>query len=513
MPRYQYVALMWLVSCLTLCRQVNGSIALAWEEYENYMNRTLSFNVDASNAYVGDIKLAKVLPNEPILPDFSWAGYEYSNKPIPRIEGPIFNVVTEFGAKNDGSEYVDAKVTHAIRSAARHGGGVVYFPAGIYMFSPPGSNSSEDVLQITASNIVLRGAGAHEGGTLLYMDQPRVNRSLIKITGRIGHKPITTVVGSVATNSMVLKVANPKSLRSKKYPCFMVNYQNPSYNKYIFGNATLQSTWEWTNQKGAYVHEPHCIQHVDLKTGVVTMTEPMKQPLFEHENEFPVLGYNPIYNIGIENIRFQSGWSKADHSFCHHCSMEDDKGWTAIKTYAARNLWIRDCEFADWSAAAMLERTSSSTVRDCNVTGRGGHLSFQSKRGYGNLFMDNRDLAGARHGPSVEASDVGSVYLRHIMQPGQSIDMHADNPRYTLLDSCVGGMLGQNGGKLPLYPHHSGKLVLWNFQFNDLVEPEGYSFWTNETTEIRSKNNYFQPIIVGLRGNSGDIDKDSCLHM
>jgi hypothetical protein len=47
-----------------------------------------------------------------------------------------------------------------------------------------------------------------------------------------------------------------------------------------------------------------------------------------------------------------------------------------------------------------------------------GHHSFRSLRGYGNLYADNTDAAGTVHGPSVQSSDMGTVFLRHVMKKG-----------------------------------------------------------------------------------------------
>jgi hypothetical protein len=80
------------------------------------------------------------------LPDFSRAGYHRGEAPIPTLR-EVANV-KNFGAKGDGI----ADDTGAIRAAiAQTAHGAIYFPAGRYLIT--------DFIQLTKSNVVLRGAG------------------------------------------------------------------------------------------------------------------------------------------------------------------------------------------------------------------------------------------------------------------------------------------------------------------------------------------------------------------
>ncbi len=80
------------------------------------------------------------------LPDFSFAGYRRAEEPF-RIPRESISVAS-FGAKGDGK----TDDTRAFKEAIAGGAGkVILVPAGRYMLS--------DVLEIRASNLVLRGAG------------------------------------------------------------------------------------------------------------------------------------------------------------------------------------------------------------------------------------------------------------------------------------------------------------------------------------------------------------------
>eukprot|EP00123_Amoebidium_parasiticum_P011417 comp20701_c0_seq2/m.26979 comp20701_c0_seq2/g.26979 ORF comp20701_c0_seq2/g.26979 comp20701_c0_seq2/m.26979 type:complete len:359 (-) comp20701_c0_seq2:404-1480(-) len=210
--------------------------------------------------------------------------------------------------------------------------------------------------------------------------------------------------------------------------------------------------------------------------------------------------------------RFQSGWGQRPGTFCHHCTLEDDFGWNAINAYATKNSWVDGCVFQDWNGAVILDRNIAFTVRNSQFTGKGGHFSTHSKRGYGNMFVDNVDTAGNWHGPSVEASDAGSVFLRHTTTPGQSLDMHGNNPHDTLVDSSNAGSMNRNGGKIEAMPHHGGRLVLWNYK-NRGDAGANYRFWHNGTGTNGLTATYFSPIIVGLTGDSVAVDQASVLHL
>lgn len=83
------------------------------------------------------------------LPDFSYAGYAFGDRPLPSLE-PVASV-TDFGA--DGADEIDD--TEAFREAiATSETGAIVVPAGRYIIS--------DILWIERPGIVLRGAGAGE---------------------------------------------------------------------------------------------------------------------------------------------------------------------------------------------------------------------------------------------------------------------------------------------------------------------------------------------------------------
>jgi hypothetical protein len=106
-----------------------------------------------SALYPKDWQLGFATPQGRRLQDYSYAGYHHGEVPLgtPAVATPFD--VTSYGADPSGVSDSTAAAQKAINAATLNGGGVVYFPAGIYKL--------DGTLSISASKIVLRGVGAN----------------------------------------------------------------------------------------------------------------------------------------------------------------------------------------------------------------------------------------------------------------------------------------------------------------------------------------------------------------
>lgn len=104
-----------------------------------------------SSVYPEDWTPAFTAPDGGFLHDFSYAGYQHGEVPVPDLKGPIFDAVARFGADPSGETDSTAAVQEAIDAAEAAGGGVVFLPKGDYRVG--------GTLLIDADGIVLRGAG------------------------------------------------------------------------------------------------------------------------------------------------------------------------------------------------------------------------------------------------------------------------------------------------------------------------------------------------------------------
>jgi hypothetical protein len=99
-----------------------------------------------------------------ILTDYSYAGYEHGEKAIPDVQGPVFKV-TDYGAKADDAISDEDPIRKAVAAAEQAGGGVVLFPAGKFLIWA--DRNKADVIRISKSGVVIRGAGCGKGGTVI----------------------------------------------------------------------------------------------------------------------------------------------------------------------------------------------------------------------------------------------------------------------------------------------------------------------------------------------------------
>ena len=83
-----------------------------------------------------------------------------------------------------------------------------------------------------------------------------------------------------------------------------------------------------------------------------------------------------IEGVGIEDIRFTSGWADFPREFVHHKDDTVDYGWNAVQFKFVQNSWIRNCEFKDWTQVADIRESVGVTVDDVLISGKRGHSSW-----------------------------------------------------------------------------------------------------------------------------------------
>ncbi|KNC80923.1 hypothetical protein SARC_06731 [Sphaeroforma arctica JP610] len=382
----------------------------------------------------------------------------------------VFNVV-DFGAVGDGIKYCAKAVNKAIRAAKKNGGGVVYFPPGRYRFGQQGNTESE--LQITSSNITLRGAGnsaSAETSSILYLDHyiPG-NKFLLYGHGHHHPGPVEEaagvhVVASVPAEAIKLHVSDVSDYSAGD--CFRLHGNSKAWLTPWFGDIPLDPKWEDLSKQGITFDQPHCVAHVNHEASVLTLNSPIHTEIVikKDQTSLKLLRIQMLSDIGIEMLRFESGWKKEKKPLCHLCDDKNTLGWQAILLTLVKDSYIRDCVFDSWIGSVKLEMSRANTVSHNAVVGKPGHHCYRTLRSYGNLFLENSDTAGTWHGPSFEMFDSGSVFLRHKLARGQAVDAHGNLPTHTLVDGASGGVLYGAGGNEMAFPNHAEKLTIWNFE-------------------------------------------------
>jgi hypothetical protein len=448
----------------------------------------------AESALWQQFKAARLSGTEPTLPDFSYAGYDYSETSIPDTSGwAVFNV-TNYGAVADDSGYDDVGIQATIDATETAGGGIVFFPAGQFIVSP-NTNVGENIF-IRESNILLKGSGSGAGGTEIFMDKMKVNngRYMFEIKpASTSESTLTTVASNAPREGYEIEVVDGSVLSPGQE--IILSCSSIPYAHAYFSPQVIASTWtRLTTTQGFKMRELHVIESVSNNT--VKLREPLHLSMITNSVSIDVKSYNTITNVGIEDILFKGNWNSYPETFSHHKDDVHDYAWDALRVDNVRNGWLRNCDFKDWNQCVFMDGCAAFTVDNIRFTGKKGHMSVHTRRSYGILVKDCQDTAGHHHGCGVGYSGCGTVYLRHQMAGNQSMDAHSGSPYATLLDNVTGGHFDGNGGPHESYPHHAKHLVAWNFNVSG--GPSSYNFWSVS----RNGHTFAMPTFAGLQGKS-----------
>lgn len=406
------------------------------------------------------------------LPDYAYAGYDYGETPIPRLAGPVF-AVTDFGAVPDDGELDRAAIQSAIDAAADAGGGVVQFPAGRFdLFE---GEETEQVLRVRSSGIVLRGQGAGEGGTELYLHQPTYAVPPVKswdnppalliapdepmpsssdILDPQG-QPHTRVQADAPTGSYALRVKTAGGFAVGDV--VTVAIESATINERMLEGLGIRPLWERIRDTGVVVNELHRITAIDGDT--ITFHAPLMVDVRASEG-WSVIRREVLERVGVEDIHFRGNFTEP---FVHHKNHVHDSGFLGVTMNHTFRGWIRRCRFSDLTAGAWLSACLASSILDCEYDGNPGHSSFGTKFGTNTLIGRCSDRAGAWHGPTVSHLATGSVIWRYrgYGQRGGT-DFHGTFPRHSLVDATSSSEFLSWGANTKNLPNHLGGLTFWN---------------------------------------------------
>jgi hypothetical protein len=450
---------------------------------------------------------------QPVLPNFSFSGYRFSEENIPDVSYWAVFHVTSYGAVADDDKYDDVAIQAAIDAAeASSGPAVVYFQAGRFKVSS--DNDINKNIQVNRGQIVLKGSGSGAGGTELFMDKERVKNGHWQfkfIPENTNTSTLATMTNPALRNDYTITVSNVSNFHVGQY--VHINHQSQELAEAHFDNLPLPLD-SWNRLKNVYekgvtsggmvLHENHLIMSIDTIGKTLTFKNPIQIDLPTIQGKpYLIKNLTTIDDVGVEDIRFTGNWPSIGENFNHHLNDLHDYGWNALGFENVSNGWVKNCEFKDWCQVVDFRNSIAVTVQDVVITGKRGHASFITKRSYGLLFKDCEDKAGTHHGPGFGYSGVSTVYLRFKMKPDQAIDSHSGSPYVSLLDCVSGGVLSGNGGPLLGYPNHARHLVFWNFKHNGSKAAYNYDFWQ---TVGRGKNVFAEPFFIGFQSRNSSIN-------
>lgn len=439
--------------------------------------------------------------DEPILPNFGFAGYHHGEDAIPSPNHAIFDV-TDYGAvANDTTSDKDALLA-AIAAAEANGSGIVFFPPGKFLINETTDNVDQ-IIYIRKSNIILKGSGTGPNGTTLVQTQntnPTDPEKLYSCPYLIQFRPhytsrpqLTTITANARRESFTVQVASTSKLAVGDWVSLKLSDNNPTLLAEEFAPyavvpeytsiAAEINTWQF-----------HKITTID--GNMVTFKTPIHKDIDITYNWY-LEKLDLIEEVGIQDLNYQGNFTK---EFEHHGSYFDDSGWSGIQFQMVANSWIYNIQFSNMSNAASIKLSTACSALKNEYIGNPGHAFISANVGTANLIGWNLDNStGVHHGCGVAGSSIGNVIWRNEMPTNGNagVEIHASQPRANLIDACIGGLGFNYGGAESNQPNHLRHLVVWNFEGIGYTDTN-FEFWRSD--HIYAK--VIPPIVSGLVGFS-----------
>ncbi|MFS4493431.1 DUF4955 domain-containing protein [Maribacter sp. 2308TA10-17] len=451
-----------------------------------------------------DFKTAKEKGREPLLPDFSFAGYKYSEVAIPKAAFKKFNVV-DYGAVPDDSRSDKRAIQDAINAATKYGEGIIFFPRGRYLINT--ADDELDIIHITSSKIVFQGENRDYTVLFFEKDLPAIDPLKMwtcpyAITTKVKLKStlITKIIEDARRESNTVTVKNINGIKKGDWLILQVQNNAKELIDYDLNGLKIEPKWTSLIRDGVEVNERHKVKSIDENR--ITFETPIHYDVKAKYN-WQLLSFPNLHHIGFENLTFEGNWKK---KFVHHRSAQHDGGWSILGLSKIVDSWIRDCTFKNVNRPVSISASAATTALNIDIEGAIGHNSLSAGGGStGILFANINDKAGMHHTTGVSGgSTTGTVIWRSKHPSNSSFESHASQPRCTLFDNVEGGFFaGRAGGAIKNLPNHGRNLVLWNYKETDSAETN-FNFVAKDSDYWR----IVPPIIVGFHGSGTTFNQN-----
>lgn len=493
-------------------------------------------------------KMPKLLSDRQVnssnyLPDFSYAGYHYSEQDIPTKSCDKILNVTDYGAiPNDGLDDTRA-VQKALKEAHEIVGSVeIQFPQGRFILS--------DILYLRRSHIRLRGAGSGSLGTTLYFPRPmryfedppalqELREYLVELDKRqrepqnnldlpfsqyawsggmiwtqVPGTRVKTYLDKYDTETETLAELNSGKrgehviiLKSKGNIKVGDVVQIEWYNKEgekgsllssLYDNAEVKiGSHHWNYPNHAIVQQQTLIIKVDGNK--VTIKDPLLHDI-RPEWKSAMVYWPHLEEVGIEhfNIEFPVAPNIAHH-------VED--GYNAIYLTNLYNGWVRDVRIKNADSGILTEQTSNVTIENIVTEGEKiAHYSVSMGSVHNILVQHLTIYNQVRHPLSFNTHATKSVYTRCRVFQDPILDQHSGANHQNLFDN-IGVMVDLPEDKLeyPLFagggagywkPSHGAFTTFWNI---DVTFKNGFD--RNKPVLLNGMKNGPSARLIGVHGN------------
>ncbi|MEI6714375.1 MAG: DUF4955 domain-containing protein [Verrucomicrobiota bacterium] len=415
-------------------------------------------------------------------PDYSYAGYHYSESPLPTItrDTHAFFDVTQYGAvpNDDQSDY--NAVAEAISAAEALGSpAVIYFPPGRYNLREE-ADVPKGRLVIRKSNIVIIGSGAYAGGTEIFIRKaaPRsTDSTLFQFLGEPEKVPTKKATANITSwkDPFTAVVDNSNSLKTGQLVAISCK-TTPEQTQKLQGDLPLETRKEFKMQ------ERHEI--VSVRGNEIVFREPLLDS-FRLVNQIREIS-PPISEVGIQDIAFIGNHRER---WGHYINPGAD-GYAPIDFKNCRNGWINNLRCSDLAHNLQLTDSSAITILNVAFEGSPGHMLTRFAASDRNLWAYSRENSWYWHGLGASWSCAGNVFLRCAQYAG--IEGHGSGPYASLFDLNSGIFKHRPGGD---WPHHNRDLMFWNWLNLEAQDYEGYQ-----------AKLFLYPSVIGLHGAPFNVE-------
>jgi hypothetical protein len=398
------------------------------------------------------------------LPDFSYAGYDRGNSPIPVIKTIAANI-KDLGAKGDGKTDDTAAFKAALAKTEK---GVIFLPAGKYVLN--------DMFVIRKPGIVLRGAGPDK--TVLHFLRPlesiKSKRSqttggrptsgyswsggLIAISGSDKGKVLTEVSEAVARGSRTIPVKDSAKVSVGQLVLIQQTGDAPqSLFKYLYANDTGNMTkLKWK----AYTRTLAKVTAVDGNRITIDRPMPVKLDL---KWKPVVRSFRPTtVGSGIEDLAFKFPVTPYKGHFT-------EVGWNAVAMGGVFNCWVRNVEIRNCDSGFFIggynneiSKVTWVSKRKGTREGYTGHHGFLFS-GQDCMLRDFDFRTSFYHDIGVAACHAGNVAM-----DGKAVNLCLDHHKrapwanlFTNIDAGSGKRLYKCGGGANLGKNTAAWMTLW----------------------------------------------------
>lgn len=352
--------------------------------------------------------------SDKLIQDFSYAGYRSGEAPIPTVSGPVFNVVTTYGADPTGSRDTTADIQAAINDAAAAGGGVVFLPAGIYHVAPPTGNS--EALIISSPNITIRGAGT-EDTFLLNVENSMRGKAVIAARSSspywfYDNGPSYFIAADLLTPTTRIPVSDVSPFSEGDW----IVIRNEITPEWV--NEHNENEWLGYEDRLSGLAYSRRITAIDSVANELIIDVPTRYSLKTRDDARIFIRNNQLTEVGIESLSIGNlqhpgtTWGEQDYTDDTKAAYHAHASWL-IRFRNLRDSWVRDVNTFQatnntttshlLSNGILLHECRNVTVKNCVFQrpqyGGGGGNGYMYRLQHANECLIEDSVADfSRHG-------------------------------------------------------------------------------------------------------------------